>query len=149
MYGYIRNGVRYIELDEPIETFVAHSMTWGEDELYHYKYVKRYQVDGKWRYVYADKDTHKSIIESKNNIKTYYDRAQDAKKNLISDAKDYAFAKEFARNDQRRESARDFYSKSFDIDRYWINENNKRWRESKYDYDRLTSANSVKTLATA
>lgn len=32
------------------------------DELYHWKYIKRYKgSNGKWRYVYADKNTHNDI----------------------------------------------------------------------------------------
>lgn len=29
-----------------------------------FKYIKRYQVNGKWRYVYADKNTHNDIRRS-------------------------------------------------------------------------------------
>lgn len=37
----------------------------SEDELMHWKYIKRYKgSNGKWRYVYADKETHKTINDN-------------------------------------------------------------------------------------
>lgn len=35
----------------------------GDDELYHFKYIKRYKKNGKWRYVYADRATHDKIVD--------------------------------------------------------------------------------------
>lgn len=33
----------------------------GDDELMHFKYLKRYKVHGKWRYVYGDRSVHDVI----------------------------------------------------------------------------------------
>ena len=32
-----------------------------EDELTHWKYIKRYKKNGKWHYVYGDDKTHRDI----------------------------------------------------------------------------------------
>lgn len=54
------------------------------DELYHWKYIKRYKApDGSWRYVYGDEETHRSITYANEAAKQAEDR-------LRSHAKDQA-----------------------------------------------------------
>ena len=40
-------------------------------ELYHWKYLKKYRKNGKWRYVYADKKTHDKIDSYNFASKTF------------------------------------------------------------------------------
>lgn len=47
------------------------------DELYHFKYIKRIQgPDGKWRYYYGDRNTHRNIQQNMVRAKDLY-RASD------------------------------------------------------------------------
>lgn len=52
-----------------------------DDYLEHgFKYVKRYKVNGKWRYVYADKKTHTSIRNAGEKMTAYSQAATMAAK---------------------------------------------------------------------
>ena len=46
--------------------------------LYHWKYIKRYKGrDGKWRYVYANKKTHKSINDDLRKEQQYAESSDE------------------------------------------------------------------------
>ena len=38
------------------------------DELYHYKYIRRYKKNGKWRYVYDDSEYKRKSKEAENAL---------------------------------------------------------------------------------
>ena len=47
------------------------------DELQHWKYIKRYKKpNGEWGYVYADKETHKTINSKLKEADSYNDSAK-------------------------------------------------------------------------
>lgn len=57
-----------------MSNYIVHSAGEPEDELYHarsHKYIKRYIVNGKWRYVYADDSTHQGIQRSASRAHHY------------------------------------------------------------------------------
>lgn len=45
-----------------------------------FKYVRRYMVNGKWKYVYAEKDDHSAIKNAYSEFKRHEKRANRAKK---------------------------------------------------------------------
>lgn len=45
-----------------------------------FKYVRRYMMNGKWRYVYAEKDDHSAIKNAYGEFKRHEKRANRAKK---------------------------------------------------------------------
>lgn len=45
-----------------------------------FKYIRRYMVNGKWRYVYAEKDDHSAIKNAYSESKRHEKRANRAKK---------------------------------------------------------------------
>ena len=63
--------------DELMHTAVYHGDEFS-DELYHWKYIKRYEGrDGKYRYVYANKETHKSISDDLIKAQRYADTSDE------------------------------------------------------------------------
>lgn len=54
--------------------------TLGDDELMHFKYLKRYRSGDKWRYVYADNTTHNYIKSTQKQSSWARDRAVEYRK---------------------------------------------------------------------
>lgn len=54
--------------------------TCNDDELMHWKYIKRYRKNGKWVYVYADQKTHGDITIAKRNVIKAEESAEHWKK---------------------------------------------------------------------
>lgn len=59
-----------------------------ENELAHFKYTRRYRKNGKWVYIYGDKELHKeyksALKEYKSAVKTYNKAAKKLNANKDS-----------------------------------------------------------------
>lgn len=155
MQSYIKDGQRFIVLDAPIEFYLAHS---DDDFLCHFKYIRRYKVDGKWRYVYADKDTHKKINKDKGAIAERINIISDEVKKENERTKywldELGAIKTGPSHDKNEKDKR--LEKTYDkIERDRYVTDLKRFADASVltgyldDYKELIEKNSVKTLATA
>lgn len=108
--------------------------------LQHWKYIKRYRSGGKWRYVYADKKTHKSIDSKLKTAITNEDRSHQYNKTLNRVTFNITDVKEDKEKNTRQNK---------EIRRL-INDSNKYKSIADENYkmrDEEISRNSVSTLA--
>ena len=78
-------------------------VTVSDDELYHYKYIKREKVNGKWRYYYKD-DVSMTTIQSKAAVDVHAAAVENSRlamkeaEKALEDKYGYEYGYEFAIN---------------------------------------------------
>lgn len=119
-------------------------VTGGELQHRDHKYIKKYQVNGKWRYVYADQATHREIKDTADEIPSLKTATEIFRDNARG-VNDYTKEMSPYLSDGERKRLR-----------LVRNENRKQaaiasWgvRESKRQYEALVSAHEAKTLTAA
>lgn len=111
------------------------------DELTHWKYIKRYKKNGKWRYVYGDDKTHRDI-KSNRDLAGISDKNYKYEQGIV----DWATS---ALNERRRMglSTDGSLERTIKIHK----EKAKPFEETRDYYnaqaDKIISKNSVKTLS--
>lgn len=155
MQSYIKDGQRFIVLDAPIEFYLAHS---DDDFLCHFKYIRRYQVDGKWKYVYADKDTHKKINKEKSVIDKQINSIVDtikvgniASENWVNERHAINDNPKYDKNekDKRLKKADDEIERTMNDLDWSLYAASSKLTGHVDEYKKIVGKNSVKTLATA
>lgn len=108
------------------------TITLSDDELMHFKYLKRYRSGGKWRYVYANDTIHNYIKSAQRHSSTARDRAVEYRKtskdyrDLASDVYDSyrntgntKLKNESRRYDTIANDYREMFSENMDMSMYY------------------------------